>query len=207
MKALGAKVASSATTVEEAVWLAQHGADWIVAQGLEAGGHRGHFLEDSLAGQKPLMELLPAIFAAVDLPVIAAGGLASAADVRRCLDEGAAAVQLGTAFLLCEEATTSAVHRQALMNDVDVETALTNLFSGRPARGIVNRVMLELGPMSELTPPFPQAATAITALRQKAEAQGRADFSPLWCGQHREGCDTVAAAEIVRRMMALATGK
>ena len=201
VKKLGTKVISTATTIAEAVWLQNHGADGIIAQGLEAGGHRGHFLQQSLVGQLTLSELLPALIEAVDIPVIAAGGIVRAGTVQECLQEGASAVQVGTAFLLCDEATTSKVHRQALVK-TEMETAITNVFSGRPARGIVNRAIRELGPMSEIAPPFPQAAVAITALRQKAESMASGDFSPLWSGEHREGCDAVAAEEIVRRLMA-----
>jgi nitronate monooxygenase len=137
---------------------------------------------------------------AVKLPVIAAGGIADARGVRAALALGAAAVQVGTAYLLCPEAATSAVHRAALKSGAARNTALTNLFSGRPARGIVNRVMRELGPMSDVTPAFPLATSAMAPLRAKAEAQGRGDFSPLWSGQNATGCREVSAAELTRAL-------
>ncbi|MGH1372161.1 MAG: NAD(P)H-dependent flavin oxidoreductase [Cellvibrionaceae bacterium] len=199
--AMGCLVASTATTVDEAIWLQNNGADWIIAQGLEAGGHRGHFLSKDLSQQLELKHLLPQVLAAVNLPVIAAGGIGDASQVQSLLSEGASAVQVGTAFLMCHEATTSNVHRQAIAAQRGDNTAITNVFSGRPARGIVNRAIRELGPLSPVAPPFPQAATAITALRQKAEANNLGDFSPLWSGQNTRGCDTIAAAEMVKRLM------
>ena len=148
MRAWGAKILSSATTVDEALWLEAHGADAIIAQGVEAGGHRGNFLTDDLSTQPGTFALVPQVVRAVKVPVIAAGGIADAKGVAAAMALGAAAVQVGTAYLLCPEATTSAVHRAALKSEAARNTALTNLFTGRPARGIVNRVMRELGPMS-----------------------------------------------------------
>ena len=202
----GAQVWSSATTVAEAQWLAAQGVDAIVAQGLEAGGHRGVFLPDGrhfdLGSQLRTLPLLAAILQAVRVPVIAAGGIAHADGVAAALRLGASAVQLGTAFLLCTEATTSAVHRAALQTDAARDTALTNLFSGRPARGIVNRLMRELGPMSPLPPAFPSAVNAIAPLRAAAEQAGRGDFSPLWAGQDVSGCRAIPAAQLVRELAA-----
>jgi nitronate monooxygenase len=193
-----AVVLSSATTVEEAVWLEAHGVDAVIAQGLEAGGHRGSFLRESLDGQLGTFALVPQVVQAVGVPVIAAGGIADARGVAAAMALGAAGVQVGTSYLLCAEATTSAVHRAALAGDARHVTALTNLITGRPARGIVNRVMRELGPMSALPPAFPLATAAIAPLRAKAEAMGKADFSPLWAGQNVNGCREVAAATITR---------
>ncbi|WP_396616305.1 NAD(P)H-dependent flavin oxidoreductase [Lysobacter soli] len=198
VRATGAKVLSSATTVDEARWLDAQGVDAIVAQGLEAGGHRGHFLSDDLDAQVGTFALLPQIVRAVRVPVIAAGGIADAAGVSAARALGAAGVQVGTAYLLCPEATTSAVHRQALTADAGSDTALTNLFTGRPARGIHNRLMRELGALRDDIPAFPLAAGALAPLRGKAEAMGRGDFSPLWAGQNTTGCRAVPAAEITR---------
>lgn len=198
VRATGAKVLSSATTLDEARWLDAQGVDAIVAQGLEAGGHRGHFLSDDLDAQAGTFALLPQIVRAVRVPVIAAGGIAGAAGVAAARALGAAGVQVGTAYLLCPEATTSAVHRQALTADAGGETALTNLFTGRPARGIHNRLMRELGAMRDDVPAFPLAAGALAPLRGKAEATGSGDFSPLWAGQNTTGCRAVPAAEITR---------
>jgi len=200
VKTWGAKVLSSATTVEEARWLEAHGADAVIAQGAEAGGHRGMFLTGDLTTQVGTFALLPQIVRAVKLPVIAAGGIADANGVAAAMALGAAGVQLGTAYLLCPEATTSAVHRAALKSEAARHTALTNLFTGRPARGIVNRLMKELGPMSEVTPAFPLATAAIAPLRGKAESKGSGDFSPLWSGQNPSGCREIPAAELTRAL-------
>jgi nitronate monooxygenase len=202
----GAQVWGCATTVAEAQWLAAHGVDAIIAQGVEAGGHRGVFLPDGqrfdLGAQWRTTPLLAGILQAVRLPVVAAGGIADADGVAAALRLGASAVQLGTAFLLCDEATTSAVHRAALQAEAGRQTALTNLFTGRPARGIVNRLMRELTPMSELAPAFPSAVNAIAPLRAAAEQAGRGDFSPLWAGQDVSGCRAVPAAQRVAELVA-----
>ncbi len=192
----GAKVLSSATTVEEARWLEAQGVDAIIAQGVEAGGHRGMFLSDDVTTQIGTFALVPQIVRAVNRPVIAAGGIADAAGVAAAFALGAAGVQVGTAYLLCPEATTSAVHRAALLSDASHRTALTNLFSGRPARGIVNRLMRELGPMSTLAPQFPLASVAVAALRAHAEGAASGDFSPLWSGQNPGRRSAVPAAQL-----------
>lgn len=196
VKATGAFVMSSATTVDEARWLEAHGADAVIAQGLEAGGHRGLFLTDDLTTQVGTFALLPQVVRAVRVPVVAAGGVADATGVAALLALGAAAVQVGTAYLLCPEATTSAVHRAALAGDAARHTALTNLFTGRPARGIVNRLMRELGPISAAAPAFPLATAAVAPLRAAAERAGSGDFSPLWSGQNAGGCRAVPAAQL-----------
>jgi nitronate monooxygenase len=202
VRSWGAKVLSSATTVEEARWLEAHGADAVIAQGLEAGGHRGSFLSSDLGRQLGTFALVPQVVDAVSLPVIAAGGIADARGVTAALALGAAGVQVGTAYLLCPEAATSAVHRAALASNRARETALTNLFTGRPARGIVNRIIRELGPLSEV-PAFPLAAAAIAPLRAKAEPAGSDDFSPLWAGQNAGGCREVLAALLTRQLVGL----
>ena len=184
IKRWGAKVISSATTVEEARWLEAHGADAVIAQGLEAGGHRGHFLSDDLSLQSGTFALVPRIVSAVNIPVIAAGGIADARGVRAALALGAVAVQVGTAYLLTPEADTTPVHRAALLSAGSGQTALTNVISGRPARTILNRLVREIGPMAEGVPAFPLAASALAPLRAKAEARLSGDFSPLWAGQH-----------------------
>jgi len=146
--------------------------------------------------------LVPQIVRATKIPVIAAGGIADAKGVAAALALGAAAVQIGTAYLLCPEATTSAVHRAALKSETAHHTALTNLFTGRPARGIMNRVMKELGPMSAAPPAFPLATAAIAPLRAKAELRGSGDFSPLWSGQNASGCKETPAAQLTRQLAA-----
>lgn len=200
VKRWGAKVLSSATTVAEAQWLEAHGVDAIIAQGLEAGGHRGIFLSDDLTSQVGLFCLLPQIVRAVKVPVIAAGGIADAQGVAAVLAMGAAAAQIGTAYLLCPESLSSPIHRAALKSDAAKHTALTNLFTGRPARGILNRVMRELGPISASAPAFPTATAAIMPLRAKAEAKGLGDFSPLWSGQNPSGCKEIPAAQLTREL-------
>ena len=200
VRAWGAKILSSATTVDEAIWLEAHGVDAVIAQGAEAGGHRGIFLSEDLSTQPGTFALLPQVARAVKVPVIAAGGIADAKGVAAAMALGAAGVQAGTAYLLCPEATTSAVHRAALKSEAARHTALTNVFSGRPARGIVNRVMRELGPVCPAAPEFPLATSAIAPLRAKAEAQGSGDFSPLWSGQNATGCREVPAGEITRAL-------
>jgi nitronate monooxygenase len=202
VKAWGAKVISSATTVDEARWLDARGVDAIIAQGVEAGGHRGMFLSREIATQVGTFALLPQVVNAVKVPVIAAGGIADARGVAAAMALGAAGVQVGTAYLLCPEAKTSAVHRAALKSDAARNTAVTNLFTGRPARGIMNRLMKELGPMSATAPEFPLATTAIAALRAKAEGKGSGDFSPLWSGQNATGCREIPAADLTRALAA-----
>ncbi|MGZ3238405.1 MAG: NAD(P)H-dependent flavin oxidoreductase [Burkholderiaceae bacterium] len=200
VKTWGAKILSSATTVDEARWLEAHGVDAIIAQGAEAGGHRGMFLSDDLTTQVGTFALLPQIVKAVNVPVIAAGGIADANGVAAAMRLGAAGVQIGTAYMLCSEATTSAVHRAALKSEAARHTAFTNLFTGRPARGIVNRIIREVGPIGATVPEFPLATSAIAPLRAKAEGQGSGDFSPLWSGQNASGCKEISAAALTREL-------
>jgi len=202
LRAWRPKVIASATTVEEALWLEAHGVDAVIAQGFEAGGHRGIFLSDDLSTQVGTFALLPQIARAVKVPVIAAGGIADAQGVAAAMALGAAGVQIGTAYLLCPEATTSAVHRAALKSEAARHTALTNLFTGRPARGIVNQLMKALGPISDTAPEFPLATSAIAPLRARAESEGAGDFSPLWCGQNAGGCKEIPAAQLTRELAA-----
>jgi len=202
-----AKILSSATTVEEALWLEAHGVDAIIAQGLEAGGHRGHFLSDDLTRHLTTFTLILQIAQAVNVPVIAAGGIAHARGVAAARPLGAAGAQSGTAYLLCPEATTSSVHRRALTSDAARHTALTNLFSGRPARGIMNRLMRDLGPLNSIAPEFPLATAALAPLRAKAEREGRDDFSPLWAGQNASTCRAIGAAELTRGLATESTSR
>src|SRR6516162_327411 len=211
----GAKILSSATSVEEARWLEDRGCDVIIAQGFEAGGHRGMFLTDDVSTQVGSMALVPQVVDAVKVPVIAAGGIADARGILAAFALGASAVQIGTAYLYCPEAQINPLYRRALKDAKDNETAITNVFTGRPARSIVNRLMREVGPMSDVAPEFPLAAAAVAPLRAKAEAQGSGDFSPLWAGQAASlGRDMPAgqltkalAAEALERMRALAASK
>jgi nitronate monooxygenase len=196
----GAKILSSATTLDEARWLEARGVDAIISQGLEAGGHRGMFLSEDIASQVGTFALLPQVVRAVKLPVIAAGGIADSRGVSAAMALGAAGVQVGTAYLLCPECTTSPLHRAALKSNAAQLTALTNLFSGRPARGIINRIMRELGPMCADAPGFPFAGAALAPLRAKAESLGRGEFSPLWAGQNTSGCQEISAALLTQEL-------
>lgn len=200
VRSWGAKVISSATTVDEARWLEAQGVDAIIAQGLEAGGHRGMFLSSDITTQIGSFALLPQVVRAVRVPVIAAGGIADAGSVAAAMALGAAGVQVGTAYLLCPEAATSAVHRAALKSPAAAHTALTNIFSGRPARGIVNRIMKDIGPLCPSAPAFPLATAAVAPLRAAAERLGSGDFSPLWSGQFVGNQAELAAAELTRRL-------
>ncbi|QMW13861.1 nitronate monooxygenase [Pseudoalteromonas sp. MT33b] len=200
IKAWGGKVLSSATTLDEARWLKERGVDAIIAQGKEAGGHRGCFLSMDLSSQ-PSTEQLVHDCLCLDIPIIAAGGISTPEQVKMFKELNVAAVQVGSAYLLCEEATTSALHREALKTTAANNTELTTLFSGRPARGIRNRIMQELGAMPTQAPAFPYASIALTALRLKAEAQGSSGFSPLWCGEHFKAREGINAKQITALLM------
>jgi nitronate monooxygenase len=192
VKATRARVIGSATTVREARWLEAHGCDAVIAMGLEAGGHRGNFLSDDMARQVGTFALVPQIADAIKVPVIAAGGIADVRGIVAAVVLGASAVQIGTAYLFCPEARVPRQHLEALMNSVDDDTMITNVFSGRPARGIANRLMLEVGPMASSAPAFPLAGSAVGPLRAKTESAGSKDFMNLWSGQ---------AASLARRGM------
>jgi nitronate monooxygenase len=183
LKEAGTIVISSATTAEEARWLEANGCDAVIAQGNEAGGHRGMFLTEDIARQPGTMALVPQVVDAVKVPVIAAGGIGDGRGIAAALALGAAGAQIGTAFLLTPEARTTALHRKALAEARDDSTTLTNIFTGRPARGIVNRYVREVGPMSPDAPAFPLAAGLSAPLRAAAEAKGSPEFMPLWSGQ------------------------
>jgi nitronate monooxygenase len=202
VKTTGAVVLSSATTVEEARWLAERGCDAIIAQGYEAGGHRGMFLTDAVATQAGTFALLPQVVDAVEVPVIAAGGIADGRGVAAAFALGASGVQVGTAYLFTPESLISDLHRAALRHASDDGTALTNVFSGRPARGLMNRVMREVGPMSADAPAFPTAGGALAPLKAKAEAEGSSDFSSLWSGQAASLAREVRAGELTRQLAA-----
>jgi nitronate monooxygenase len=202
VRAWGAKILASATTLDEALWLQRQGVDAVIAQGVEAGGHRGMFLSRDISTQVGTLALVPQLTHVLHVPVIAAGGIADARGVAAAMALGAAGVQVGTAYLLCPEASTSAVHRAALRSDLARHTSLTEVFTGRPARGIVNRLMRELEARGVRPPEFPLAAAALGPLRAKAESQGSGDFSPLWSGQNASGCRDVGAAELTRELAA-----
>ena len=199
VKATGCVVFSSATTVEEARWLEDHGCDAIIAQGYEAGGHRGMFLTDDIATQPGTFALVPQVVDAVEVPVIAAGGIADGRGIAAAFALGAAGAQIGTAYLFTHESLITDLHRTALRAARDDRTALTNLFSGRPARRLMNRVMREIGPMSDKAPAFPTAGGTLAALKAKAEAAGSADFSSLWSGQAASLGREIGSGDLTRR--------
>ncbi|WP_421851355.1 NAD(P)H-dependent flavin oxidoreductase [Marinomonas sp.] len=199
IKRWGTKVLSSATTLEEAIWLEENGADGIIAQGLEAGGHRGMFLSKDVSTQAGLFSLLPQIVSRVSIPVIAAGGVCDSRSIGGALFLGADAVQIGTSYLLCDEAKTSDLHRTALKSERVHHTALTNVFTGRPARGIANRVMKDLGYMNSNVPEFPHASMEMAQLKALAEKRGSDDFSSLWSGQNVSGCQEISAFELTKQ--------
>lgn len=204
LRATGARILSSATTVEEACWLEAHGCDAVIAQGAEAGGHRGMFLATAVESQVGTFTLVPQVADAVRVPVIATGGVADARGMAAAFALGAAGVQIGTAYMLSPEAKTSAIHRAALKRATDGDTALTNLFTGRPARGIVNRLMREVGPMSPFAPAFPTAGGALAPLRARTEPAGSGDFINLWSGQAPRLATEDSADAITRRIAAQA---
>ena len=207
LKRLGIKILSTATSVREAKWLEARGCDAIIAQGVEAGGHRGMFLETDIGSQTGLFALLPQVRDAVSVPVIATGGIADARGVVAAFALGASGVQLGTAYLLCPEANVSPLFRSALERAAEKETALTNLFSGRPARGIVNRFLREVGPMSDAVPAFPYAATLVAPLRTASERAGSEDYLQMWAGQAVGLAKSIPAGEFTRKLAAEALSR
>lgn len=200
VRSTGAKILSSATTVAEARWLEDRGCDAIIAQGSEAGGHRGLFLGEDISTQPGTFALVPQVVDTVKVPVIAAGGIADARGIVAAFALGASAVQIGTAYLFTPEARISAPHRAALRSGRADETALTNLFTGRPARGIVNRLMRELGPVDKAAPAFPLAGGSLAPLRKASEEAGSGDFMSLWAGEAARLCRELPAGELTRRL-------
>ena len=199
VKKAGCKIISSATTLREALYLAEHGADAIIAQGSEAGGHRGMFLETDIATQIGTLALVQQIVEAVQQPVIAAGGIGDGRSIVAAIVLGAAGVQIGTAYLCCPEATTSASHKTAL-GAPGRETVITNVLSGRPARSILTRFVREQGPINAAVPTYPNATPALAPLRAKAEAKGSGDFSLLWSGQGAPPPTGIGAGDLTRKL-------
>ena len=208
VKATKARVIGSATTVREARWLESHGCDAVIAMGLEAGGHRGNFLSEDMSRQVGTFALVPQIVDAIKIPVIAAGGIADARGIVAALALGASAVQIGTAYLFCPEARVPQLHLEALTNAADDDTMITNVFTGRPARGIANRLMLEVGPMASTAPAFPLASSAVGPPRAKSEPNRSKDFMNLWSGQAaRLARRGVPAGELTRTLASEALAK
>jgi nitronate monooxygenase len=207
VKAAGCLVMASATIVREAIWLEENGADVIIAQGAEAGGHRGMFLTDDIAGQPGTFALVPQVVDAVKVPVIAAGGIADGRGIAAAFVLGAAGVQIGSAYLRCPESKVSAPARVALAQARDDSTVITNVMTGRPARGVVNRVMREVGPISPHAPAFPHAATALGPLKVAAEKLGKVDYTNLWAGQAVRMGRELPAAELTRALAGAALAR
>ncbi|XXQ67411.1 NAD(P)H-dependent flavin oxidoreductase [Neisseriaceae bacterium B1] len=201
VKATGARILASATTLDEARFLAAQGVDAIIAQGWEAGGHRGWFLNHDVQQQSGIFALLPQLVRELDVPIIAAGGISNRQTVQAAFALGAVAVQAGTAFLLADEATILAEHRAALLSDAAEHTAVTNLFSGGAARGIVTPYMQQLGCLNEQALPFPHLGAYAAAMKQAAAAQGLAGYTSLWAGQNALLAKAGRVAEIVQRLM------
>ncbi len=207
VKAAGCVVIASATTVAEARWLEAHGVDAVIAQGAEAGGHRGIFLSDDIASQPGTFALVPQVADAICVPVIAAGGIGDARGIVAALALGASAAQIGTAYLLTPESTISPIYRAALKAAREDQTVLTNVFTGRPARGLLNRAVRELGPISDEAPAFPNATNAMLPLRLNAEAAGSGEFTSLWSGQAPRFAREMPAGDITRALAAEALAK
>jgi nitronate monooxygenase len=202
LKATGCVILSSATTVTEARWLEEHGVDAVIAQGVEAGGHRGMFLTSEPASQLGTLVLVPQVVDAVKVPVIAAGGIADGRGIAAAFALGASAVQMGTAYLLCPEARISTLHRAAIKSAKDKLTAISNVITGRPARVFVNRIVREVGPLATNVPSFPLGGVALEPLRTKAESQGSADFSGLYAGEAAALCRELPAGELTLKLAA-----
>jgi nitronate monooxygenase len=207
VKAAGCLVMSSATTVKEAIWLEENGADIVIAQGAEAGGHRGMFLTDDITEQPGTFALVPQVVDAVKVPVIAAGGIADGRGIAAAFALGAVGVQIGSAYLRCPESKVSAPARLVLAQAHDDSTVITNVMTGRPARGVKNRVMREVGPVSPDAPAFPHAATALAPLKAAAEKLGRVDFTNLWAGQAVRLGREMPATELTRALAGAALAR
>ncbi|MFL6846580.1 MAG: NAD(P)H-dependent flavin oxidoreductase [Allosphingosinicella sp.] len=200
LKSRGIGLIGTATNVAEAVGLGRSGVDAVVAQGSEAGGHRGSYVASFEAGMVGTMALVPQMVDAIDVPVIASGGIMDGRGIAAALALGADAVQLGTAFLTCPEAGTPAAYRQALLDSVEDSTRITAAFSGRPARGIDNRFLREMAGGEIL--PFPWQNALTRPLRTRAAELGEAELLSLWAGQGLRLARELPAAELVRALVA-----
>ena len=196
-------VMGTATTVNEAIELEKSGVDAIIAQGSEAGGHRGTFLGDFSASMIGTISLVPQIVDAVRVPVIASGGIMDGRGIAAALALGASAVQLGTAFLTCKESGIPEAYREAILAAKEDHTRITRAFSGRPARGIVNRFMTEVesNDDGEAILPFPLQNALTRPLRTAATKNGRAEFLSLWAGQGVRMARRQSAAELMSRLV------
>lgn len=200
LHAAGSLVMGTATTVAEAKAWQAVGADAVCASGAESGGHRGTFLGDFQSSQVSTMALVPLCVDALDIPVVAAGGIMDGRGVAAAQALGAQAAQMGTAFLVCPESAIAPAYRQALAQAQETDTRLTRVFSGRPARGIVNPMMGALAADEDTVPPYPVQNALTGPLRRAAAAQGRASHLSLWAGQGVPAARVLPAAELVRTL-------
>lgn len=202
LKGAGCRILASATTVREAQLLAERGADAIIAQGWEAGGHRATFAVPYERAMIGTLALTPQVVDAVDRPVIAAGGIADGRGIAAALALGASGVQMGTAFLLAEEAATSELHRRAIGRSDDESTEVTAAVSGRPARAIVNRYVAEMAPHAAELPDFPVPMAVSGPLQRASAARGDDAFAAMWTGQASPLASPGRAADILHRLIA-----
>jgi len=201
VKAVGCRVICSANTVKEAVWLANNGCDAIIAQGTEAGGHRGMFLSKTVAEQAGTMALVPQVVDAVDVPVIAAGGIADGRGIAAAFALGASGVQIGTAYLFTDESWANDLYKAKLHVATDDGTVLTNVFSGKPARGFATRLTRDLGPINDQPMAFPMGYGVLAQFKAKAEASGTAEFSSYLAGQSASMGRPETASELTQRLV------
>jgi nitronate monooxygenase len=199
LHAQGAKVIGTATCVREARLLAAVGCDAVVASGIEAGGHRATFAVPFEQAQVGLFALLPQVAMAVDVPVIAAGAVMTARQAAAAMWLGASGVQLGSALLRTPESGAGAAYREALATVEDIGTRQTRAFSGRPARGVINRIMNEIEAGGDI-PPYPLQNKLTSEIRSAAGEQGKADYLSLWAGQAAALARELPAEQVVREM-------
>ena len=197
----GMVILGTATTLQEARLLQEAGVDAIVAQGAEAGAHRGTFAGPFEKAMIPTLDLVREIVAAVPLPVVASGGLMDGHDIARALAAGASAAQLGTAFLACPESGAPEAHKRAILNARADTTVVTRAFSGRPARGLTNQFIARLAGKEDVILPFPLQNTLTRAMRAAAARQGDPQFLSLWAGQGVARARAAPAGELVRSLV------
>ena len=201
IKAAGLFTLSSATNVAEARELEARGIDAVIAQGFEAGGHRGTFSEPYERGHVGTLALVPQVVDAVSIPVIAAGGIGDGRGIAAALALGASAVQLGTAFLTCPESAAHPLYRRALNEARDDQTRITHAFSGRPARGLENRYLLEMAGHEARYPDFPILNTLTGPLRKASAKENNPDFLSLWSGQSAAMSRNMPACELIQLLV------
>jgi len=198
LKEKGTKMIGTATTVREGLRLEEDGVDVVVAQGFEAGGHRGTFLGDPANALIGTMALVPQMVDALSVPVVASGGIMDGRGLAAALALGAGAAQMGTAFLACEESGAHPEFKRAVLEAAEDETAITRAFSGRAARGIKNRFLTEVGADEGGLAPFPVQNALTRDVRSAAQEQDRPEFMSLWAGQGVRLARRATAADLVR---------